>query len=129
MNLKIALAAAAAAFLTAPAAAAPGERTHPAAELGEEASIPFVNHRGVRNFRAVDRDLVYLQDSRRRWYRATLAGPCLELPFAQVIGVDTRGSASLDRFGAILVGGERCQIVSLVKSEAPPKKQRRKKAA
>jgi hypothetical protein len=128
MSIKILFAAATAALLAVPAAAAPATgRSHPAAELGTEASIPFVNHRGVRNFRAVDRDVVYLQDAQRRWYKASLAGPCIELPFAQAIAVDTKGGFSLDRFGAIVVRGERCPLLSLVKSEAPPKKQRKAK--
>ena len=88
--------------------------------IGEEASIPFVNFGSIRNFRAIDRDTVYFQDLRRRWYRGEVIGPCSDLPFAQAIGVETRGVDRLDRFSTILVRGDRCQLTSLVRSEEPP---------
>jgi hypothetical protein len=83
-----------------------------------EARIPFVNHGGIRDFRPAGRDVVYLQDRGRQWYRAELMGPCLGLPFARAIGVRTHGS-SLDRFGALLVEGQRCHLQSLVAVQAP----------
>ncbi len=105
----------AASLMSASAGAAP-------AQIGEEARIPFVNFSSIRTFKAVGRDTVYFEDLRRQWYRATLFGPCLGLPFAQHIGVDNRGTHSLDRFSAIIVEGQRCQIQSLVKSGPPPRK-------
>ena len=115
--LAVAAAAVAAAPLAAPAGAAPGAR---------EASIPFVNLRGIRDFRADGRDAVYLQDRARNWYRAELAGPCYGLPWAHAIGVDTRGGNSLDRFGTLIVDRERCQVLSLVRSPAPQKRRARR---
>ncbi len=108
-----------AAGVTAPALAVP-----PPPER-EEVSIPFVTHpRSIRSFRAVGDDLVYLQDRRGRWYRAELGGPCIGLSWANVIGYDTRGGLSLARGGSILVEGQRCMIVSLIRSEAPPRKRK-----
>ena len=101
------------------AAAAPAPQPAP-----RETQIPFVNHRGIRNFEAVGDEVVYLQDARRDWYRAELAGPCLGIRSALAIGVDTRGSGVLDKFGAILADGERCPIVSLTRSARPEKKRR-----
>ena len=113
-----------AAALAAPAFASPSQ--HGAAAKGEEVSIPFPGFR-IRNFRAENDDVVYLEDRNRNWYRAEVIGPCTELPFAQAIGIDTRGSGSFDRFGAIIVGRDRCPLLSLTRSEKPgkrPKKQR-----
>ncbi|HET9639300.1 MAG TPA: DUF6491 family protein [Allosphingosinicella sp.] len=95
----------------------------------EEASIPFANHRhAIRNFEAPSDEIVYLQDRQRRWYRADV-GYCFGLKWAHAIGYDTRGGMSLDSFGAILVDGERCPILSLTRSDGPPPKAKRKKGA
>lgn len=85
-----------------------------------QASIPFVNHGGIRDWRAADRDTLYVQDSRRNWYRAELMGPCLDLPFAHAIGFETRGVDRFDKFSNVVVRGQRCAVQSLVRSEAPP---------
>ena len=111
-----------AAALAAPALAEP---------LGEppQASIPFANHpRAIRNFEAPSDEIVYLQDRRRRWYRADL-GHCFGLKWAHRIGYDTRGGINLDSFGAILVDGQRCPIVSLTRSDGPPRKVEKVKGA
>src|SRR5688572_23086096 len=118
MQIPILLAAA----LAAPAVAAP-------AAGSEQASIPFANHpRAIRNFEAPNDEIVYLQDRQRRWYRADL-GHCFGLKWANAIGYDTRGGLSLDSFGAILVDGQRCPIVSLTRSDGPPRKAKRKRSS
>lgn len=88
----------------------------------EEASIPFVHHGGVRDWQAEGDEKLYIQDQHRQWYVATLMGPCSDLPFTTVIGIETRGPDTLDRFATILVRGQRCALISLVKSDPPPKK-------
>ncbi len=109
-------------LLLAAAFAAPAPAAPPAPDRAE-ASIPFVGQpRSIRSFRAVGDDLVYLKDRRGRWYRARLGGACLGLRWANAIGYDTRGGLSLARGGSLLVDGERCLIVSLTRSEAPPRK-------
>ena len=110
-----------AAALAAPAAAAPSQASQRRAAHAEEVRIPFPGFR-LRNFRAESRDVVFLEDQRRNWYRAEVIGPCTDLPFAHAIGIDTRGSSSFDRFSAIVVGGERCPLTSLTRSEKPAKK-------
>ena len=104
-----------------------GTAPQPAPRLGQDASIPFLNHRGVDNWAADGDRAIYLQDAFRRWYHATLVGPCTELPFATRIGIETRGNDTLDRFGTLLVRGQRCQIESLVTSGPPPKALKRHK--
>jgi hypothetical protein len=87
----------------------------------EQARIPFIGFRTIRTFHPVGDDVVYLQDTRRNWYRATLNGPCLNLPHAIRIGVDTRFSGdTLDNTSSFIVDGERCPIHSLVRSDPPP---------
>ena len=94
----------------------------------EEVSIPFVSHpRAIRSFKAPSDDLLYLKDRQGRWYRAEMGGPCIGLSWANAIGYDTRGSLSLGRGGSILVEGQRCMIVSLTRSEAPPRRTRKRK--
>lgn len=119
MNLLLLAAAVAAspASAASPPSAAPAEAA--------EARIPFPHRRGILGFRAGGSDVVYLQDRRRRWYRAQLANDCWGLPWARAIGFDTGGSSVFDRFSAIIVEGQRCPLLSLTPSERPSK--RRKK--
>jgi Family of unknown function (DUF6491) len=111
-------------LLLAAAAAAPASAETPV--KAPEASIPFANHRhAIRDFEAPSDSFVYLQDRQRRWYLADV-GLCRDLKWAERIGYDTRGGLSLDAFGAILVDGRRCPIVSLTRSEGPPRKAKKK---
>jgi hypothetical protein len=112
--------------LTTPAVA---RKTDPKPiELGKETSIPFIGTIGLYDFEADGSKGVWLQDQRRRWYYARIAGICTGLPFSTRIAVDTRfGGSSLDRTGKLLVDGQRCDIDSLVTSAGPPKKVKKPK--
>jgi hypothetical protein len=115
------------AALAAPAFAAPSAPQPPRAE---EVSIPFASHaRSIRTFEATSDDVLYLQDRQRRWYRAEIGAGCFGLSFANAIGYDTRGSLSLDRFSRIIVGRDRCPILSLTRSDGPPKRVKKKRTA
>ena len=94
---------------------------------GKPASIPFVDHDGIYDFQPDGDGAIYLQGRNRKWYRATLLGPCLPLSYTTRIGVKTRGSSSLDKFGSILVDGQECRIDELVTSGPPPKKMKKAK--
>jgi len=76
-------------------AASAGFAQTPQHETGKPASIPFVDMRGIEDFQPDGDHAVYLQDRSRKWYRATIMGPCLGLSYATRIGVKTRGSGSL----------------------------------
>ncbi len=103
-----------------------GAQAKPAPVAGEpQASIPFVNHNGIRDWHATDTRTLFVQDNRRQWYRATLFAPCFDLPFANAIGFETRGIDRFDRFSAIRVGRDRCKVSSLTPSDAPPAKAKR----
>lgn len=87
-----------------------------------EASIPFVNHGSIRNWRADGRDGVFIQDVSGKWYRATLMGSCIDLPFAEAVGFDAGAVGRLDKFSSVIVRGQRCPFASLVASSPPPSK-------
>lgn len=74
----------------------------------------------------IDRDTVLIEGTGRQWYRAKLIGPCFDLPFAERIGFKTDGSGSFDRYSTLIVRGQRCPLISLTKSDPPPKKQKGK---
>jgi hypothetical protein len=117
---KLILALAAGAFLAAPGIARPDPSPPP---TGAEVSIPFANMRGgIRGFHTEDDDTVYVQDRQRNWYRAEIAGACIALPWAMRIAIDTRGSSYFDRSSALLVEGDRCQLISLTRSERPTRR-------
>lgn len=98
----------------------------PAAAKGPpEASIPFTNHGSIDNWQADGRDALYVQGLGRQWYHATLMAPCQELPFANAIGFETRGTNDFDRFSTIVVRGQRCPVKSVVRSGPPPRKAHR----
>jgi hypothetical protein len=85
-----------------------------------ETSIPFANMGGIRDWKAVDDETLYVQDVRRNWYIARLMAPCTDLMFASAIGFETKGVNQLDKFGTVIVRGQRCQIASFVASGPPP---------
>ena len=121
---KLILALAAGAVLAAPAASKPKDAP---AITGEEAEIPFAHLRGgIRSFHADDRDTVYLQDRRRNWYKAEVAGACIGLPWAMRIGIDTRFGSTFQRGSSLIVEGDRCMVTSLVRSEKPVRRASRR---
>lgn len=101
------------------------ERAEAAAPaMGQETSIPFANFGNIRDWRPDGMNGLYVQDTGGRWYRATLMGPCVELPTANQIGFVTQGPDRIDKFSAITVRGQRCQFSSFVTSAAPPSRHR-----
>ena len=98
----------------------------PAAAPAEQVRIPFASFGAIRNFRPVGDDVVYLQGTHRRWYRAELNGPCINLNSALRIGFDTRYNGNtLDNTSTLIVGGEPCRIMSLTRADGPPPRRRR----
>lgn len=112
------------AALAAMLAAAPAFAFGPTGPVEREARIPFVGFNTIRTFRPVSDTIVYLQDRRRRWYRATLAVPCFNIQSALRLGVDTRYGSTLDNTSSFVANGERCRIHSLVHSGPPPPRRR-----
>ncbi|MGC1469187.1 DUF6491 family protein [Sphingorhabdus sp.] len=96
-------------------------------QYGQEASIAFPNHGGIRNFEANEERGLWIEDRQRRWYYAKFIGNCRGIDYANGIAFDTRGSSSFDRFGAIAVDGDYCPIESLVTAEKPLSRKERLK--
>ena len=94
-------------------------------EYGVEASIPFANDGGIRDFETNGDRGIWIEDRQRRWYYASFIGPCPRLDHAMSVGFDTRGSSNFDKFGAIVTRDDHCPISSLVTAEKPlPRKER-----
>jgi len=109
-------------FAIAGAVLSGGAVALPPAPAPEEASIAFADHGSIQNWRADGDDAIYVQGNGRQWYRATLMSPCPELPFAEALGFETRGTGSFDRYATLIVRGQRCPLQSLVRSGPPPRK-------
>ena len=110
---------------TAPTPAPAAVSSAPAAE----ARIPFVNHGGIYNWQVLNDKTVLIQGLNRKWYKATLMSSCLDLPFAEQIGVESNADGSFDKFSSIKVRGRSCPLTSLVESAPPPRKVKASKAA
>lgn len=115
MRCSIALTAAAAPALMAAAAPAAGPSPP------REASIPFVDRQGIRDWAVGDAATLYIQARDRKWYRATVLGSCRNLAFATRIGFDPGPSNQFDRSSHLLVEGQSCPVQSVVASGPPPK--------
>lgn len=114
----LAIALAAASILASPAVAASpaAAQSHKSAQ---NASIPFANLGGIRDWRADSDNAVYFQDVHGNWYRAELFMPAYDLPFVQFIGIDANPNGSLDKFGAIYVDGQRYPFRSFAEVSDP----------
>jgi len=84
------------------------------------ARIPFANAGGIRDWEADHDRGLWVQDTHRRWYYASLRGPCVGLHFATTIAFDTHPMGTFDKFSSIIVRGGRCTVMTLEPSAAPP---------
>jgi hypothetical protein len=98
-----------------------------ASEQSQGDYISFPNRGGVRNWRAVDRDTIYFQDRRKRWFKAELSRPAFDLPFTIFIGIEEGTGGRLDKWSSVYVKGERYHFSSFERIEGEPPK--RKKGA
>lgn len=96
-----------------------------ASNVTPQASIPFANHGGIRDWQA-DRDRgLWVKDVHGKWFYASLMSPCTGLNFATTIGFDTRPMGTFDRWSAIVVPRwGRCVVQTLTPSDGPPRKQK-----
>lgn len=113
--------------LASAAMAAPPKSAPPKSAPGAEARIPFADHDGIYNWQVVDNRTVLIQGQDRRWYKAVLLSPCIDLPFAERIGFESNADGSFDKFSSIQVRDQNCPLVSLVETSAPPKAVKTKK--
>ena len=92
-----------------------------------DASIPFANQGGVRDWRAKGSQQVYFQDSHGQWYRAKLMSYASDLPFVEFIGIDASPGGALDKWSAIYVKGQRYSFESFEKADGPPTRKAKKR--
>jgi hypothetical protein len=100
-----------------------------AADEHEHVAIHFANlHGSIRDWRADDQNVLFVQDNHKQWYRATFWTPCFDLPFAVGIGFVTGSMDELDEWSSVVVRGERCMFRTFEKSDPPPPREKGKKA-
>jgi Family of unknown function (DUF6491) len=87
-----------------------------------EASIPFANHGGIRDWRVIDRDSLLIQDTHGQWYLAKLMTSAFDLPFVEAVAFKTNPSGSLDKFSQVIVKGQAYPILYLIRTDPPAKK-------
>lgn len=105
--------AASLAALSAPAAAK--------TPLPPQASIPFADHGGIRDFTVADDNTVYIQATGGRWYRADLMGNCQGLRFHNALGFQSNPGGSFDRWSSIRTRYQNCPVRSLTRADPPAK--------
>jgi len=127
MSYKVMIAAAFAAAFLAPPVQAQADSQSKAGEIGKDATIPFANTTGIRDYSPEGDSALLIQDSAGKWYRAKTLGRCQGLDFANGIAFVTSPSGTLDRFSQIRVEGRTCPLTSLVRAEAPASKAKRGK--
>ncbi len=90
--------------------------------LGVETEVEIKLAQPLYNFTPDGDEGVWLQDFRKRWYYATIRGPCPGLGRAFGLGYDTRGSTRFDRSTMLIVEGYPCALSSIVTADRPPSK-------
>jgi hypothetical protein len=101
----------------APALAHSPEASPPAQQ---EVRIPFANFGGIRDWRSQGDQTIYVQDRGRHWYKVTLMGRAIDLPFTEAIGFDTGPTDTFDHFSSVIVRGQRYAVQSVVPAAGPP---------
>ncbi|HEV7714731.1 MAG TPA: DUF6491 family protein [Steroidobacteraceae bacterium] len=92
-----------------------------------DATIPFANYGGIRDWTPDRERGLWIQGRNRKWYYASFMGSCTGLNFATALAFDTRGQTSFDRWATVIVPHYgRCAIKSFTASEGPPKRQKAK---
>ena len=109
----------AAAMLAACATAAPRE------EASGETVIPFISSLSSIEWKPASDQAAYVRGGRGEWYLVRTTNRCTRLRSATALGFDISAQDQLDRYGALLVQGQRCPVASITRSGEPPKRKRR----
>jgi len=90
----------------------------PATDYGRETVIPRISE--FIDYVTDPKKGVYVRGDTGKWYYARVQQACPRLRYtANLHFIDTRQN-QLDKYGAIMVEGWRCQIASVVESPPPP---------
>lgn len=87
----------------------------------KRAVIHFADLGGIKDWRAVDRETLYIEGRNKRWFKATFMGPCTGIMFIDAIAFVTGPSGDLDKFCSIFVDGRRCHFRTFEPVDGPPK--------
>lgn len=107
-------------------AAAGATAASAAGKTSGETAIPFINSLSNIEWQAASDDSLYVRGGKGEWYFIRTTNRCTRLRAAHGIGFQTSALGQLDRHGAIMVQGVRCPVASIVRSDGPPQKPRRK---
>lgn len=83
------------------------------------ASVPFIHFNVIENWRAQGTKAITLKTYSGEFYIATFTQPCLNLPFAEQIGFDIKGTDTLTKFDSIIARGEHCYFDSFDQIQIP----------
>jgi len=95
-----------------------------AAEPAPEASIPFANSGGVRDWVVENDRNLLLQDRQGQWYRARLLSPAPSLAYSSSLRFATGPSGTLEKLDSVIVRGQKFPIVSLTRIDPPQLKRK-----
>lgn len=88
----------------------------------KETAIPFVRSNGIGDWKADGDRGLFIRGSDGQWYYGRTQNKCARLKSATTVGFETRGVDQLDRYGAVLVEGWRCQLASVTRADSPERK-------
>jgi hypothetical protein len=88
-------------------------------QRGIEAAILLSKNGGLQSFEADGNAGIWLQGLHGHWYYGKFSSNCPGVKFTNKIGYDVGGGAVFDKFSAIVVADQRCDLQSLVTSESP----------
>ena len=83
------------------------------ANASTAASISFTNFGTIKDWKAEGSRSMVITTTSGDKYRATFMNNCYSLPHSETVGFVTSPSGSLDKFGAVLVRDQQCNIRSL----------------
>ena len=110
----------------AKAVEAPADGKAATEEKVPEAYIPFANNGGVLDWQIVNENTVLIQDIHRKWYKAKLQGFVYGFGFNEYIGFVTSPGGTLERLSSLIIRGRHYPILSLTRTDPPPKPQKNK---
>lgn len=76
-------------------------------------AISFANFGSIKDWKAESSRSMLITTTSGDKYRATFMNRCHSLPHSETVGFVTSPSGSLDKFGAVLVRDQKCNIRSL----------------
>ncbi|MGN6271293.1 MAG: DUF6491 family protein [Sphingomonas sp.] len=92
--------------------------------IGQETTIPFASHHGLRSWaEGADENEFYVQDYRNDWYKVELSGPCVGNMASLRIAYTTGPGGAFDRFSRVFSTDfpeMTCSVMSIKTSLPPP---------